>query len=295
MFSYKNISIFSKTFMFAVLLFYIVDYWILDHFFYIFSILNPKNLINDFEVWRLVTFPLAPNSFESFVLFSLTFYYISSKLELLVDKVRYPFWLLTIVFLQGIVMTLFYWNKDIQISSMEGISFFILSFYTLIQPRAKIDFLKFTNIPVVYFSSSIALLWLSMKIGFSYDNTPVLFRDLNYAFFGIFTGLLIYLQVKFSQKMIKKKKISQIHNVPIPPSEELSLVMMSSGKFKRQYQKQRDECPEEDNYYYTLSNDAEENEQKLNMLLEKIHNSGKDSLSFWELKYLKDYSESLKN
>lgn len=280
--------------MFAVMLFYIADYWIADYFFYALFILHPQQLLVDFEVWRLVTFPLAPNSFESFILFSLTFYYISSKLELLVDKVRYPFWLLTIVFLQGIVMTLFYWNQDVQIHGMEGISIFVLSFYTMLQPKAKIDFLKFNNIPVIYFSGAIFAVWLALKISFTMGNSPVLLRDLLFAAYGFIVAFLIYIQVKFSQKMIKKRRIKEPLAVPVTPSEELSLVMSSTGKFKRQHQKQRDECPEDEYYTYTLTNDEEENERKLNIILEKIHSTGKDSLNFWEMKYLKEYSESIK-
>ncbi len=293
MFPFKNISIISKSALFFMALVYFADFTSGGFIANIFA-LNPYALIHKFEIWRIITFPLIGGSAEAILLFSLTFYYISSRLELLVDKLRYPFWLFTLVFLQGIVLTLLFWKSNIIIGGMEGISFFIITFYSLIQPKSKIKFLKFRPIPIYLFSFMLVAIWLALKVySYTYLSTNISFLpSLASALFGVTLGSMIYLQIRISQKMSRNYNVNKDKNLKVTAPKELSMSMISGQKLRKQFHQQREEYKEDD-YLYQLTNDAAENEEKLNILLEKIFINGKDSLSFMELKFLKDYSKKL--
>ncbi len=292
MFSYKNISIFSKSFLILVAIVYFADFISGGYLTNIFA-LNPLAIVNNLELWRFVSFPLSAGSSEAILLFSFTFFYISSRLEILVDKLRYPIWLFTLVFLQGIVLTLIFWKSNINIAGMEGISIFVLTFYTLIQPKSKIEVLKFKPVPIFIFSLNLLIFWSLFKIiSFMGGYTNSILPSVASSIFGLTFAILIYTQIKISHKIFKNKYPNETNTYSVPAPEELSVAMMSSSKSRRQYQSQREEYKEDD-YIYKLSNDPIENEEKLNILLDKIFLHGKDSLSFMELKFLKDYSNKI--
>lgn len=289
---FRQIKIFSKSVLLTALAFYFLDY-LFDGFFYNIFVLNPVKLIGEFEYWRLFTFPFAYSTNEAFFLFIATFFFISENLEDILRQTLYPALLMLLTVLQGISMSLLFWQKDINISGMEGLSFFIIVFFLVLNPKSKIQIFEFRPIPSVLFALSIIFIWSLVKIFHIYqvgfENIDVTITS---AGFGIITGMMTSAQIKYIQKVQKQKIRDKAEGLQIPKPEEYSYAMMSGNKYQ-QYN-----SPSHDNYTdpfsgSLISEDPEINEETLNSILDKINEKGKEQLSPSEIKFLDEYSKML--
>jgi membrane associated rhomboid family serine protease len=294
---FKNTGIFSKIFIFAISIIYLLNY-VYFNFLPNFLSLQPSEIIQNFALWKLISFPLTPGSTEAFYLFVLTFYFIASKLEMIVDNFRFPIWLFILTLLQGCVLTLVFWNSHFVIAGLEGISFFILTLYSLLKPKSQLKIMR-SNISVIAFTVILTLIWAVFKFSFSiYHGSYTIIPSLSSAVFGISIGLMVYLQVRFTK--ISRRSYEQIDEkdlMSITPNELLATVRdKKKGGFLYNTEKighdNLDEFYANDKYYY-LSENAEENEERLNEILDKIGSSGKESLSPSENKFLEIYSKQL--
>jgi membrane associated rhomboid family serine protease len=293
----RNTGIFSKIFIFAISIVYLLNYIYIDFLPNLLS-LQPKEIIQNLSLWKLVTFPLTPGSTEAFYLFVFTFYFIASKLEMLVDNIRFPIWLMILSLLQGCVLTLLFWNSNFVIGGLEGTSFFILTLYCLLKPKSQLKIMR-SNISVIAFTVILIVIWAVYKFTFSiYFGSYTMIPSLSSAVFGISVGLMVYLQVRFTKA--PKKGYQQIDEkdlMSITPNELLATVKdkKKSGFLYNTEKLGHDNLDEfyESDKYYHLSENAEENEDRLNEILDKIGSTGRESLSPSENKFLEIYSKQL--
>ncbi|MDQ1266909.1 MAG: Rhomboid protein [Bacteroidota bacterium] len=281
---YKNI--WSKRIPVAVFIIYLADY-LLGGKIGDYVMLMPSLIISKMEFWRIVSFPLAHGSIEGLILFGFTFYFFAPKLEEFLNRKFFPILLFLMVCLQGIVFTLIFWKQGVQLGGFEGISIFILTLFTLINPRLKIKISNFPYINVAFFTLLILLFWGGTK-AMTYINGIGLLEISKSTFsmaFGLASGLFTYLQIYLIDRMNAKKYKQEIPEIPKP--EELKLAMMAQSKSQKLNAKLMDE-------YYKIEIDPSDlNEDKLNEILDKINDRGKDSLTPEELRFLEDYSKIL--
>jgi membrane associated rhomboid family serine protease len=274
---------FSITILLFTLVIYLVDYLLHGTLSSLFSLKTDKILIN-LELWRIFTFPFVAGSIESVLLFIFTFYSVGQKLELILEKAFYPILLFLLVCLQGTIFTLVFHKYLTDISGMEGLSFFILTLYAALKLREKSRNDRYKR--TLRFVSILVITWICAKVLHNslIDNYELM-PAISSIVFGILSGLFIYLQM-FLVKRMKSTLATKDHDIDIPKPEELSMALIAQGEMKKFNQSLQEE-------HTKYENEDGFTEDRLNRILDKILDKGKDSLTPAELQFLDDYSKSL--
>ena len=251
--------------------------------------LQPSLVITNFEVWRLFTYTFLPGTFEGILISVFALGFISFNIENKFNKIAFPLILILLMCLQGTLFSLFFWKSNRVFSGMEGISLFIITLYILLEFPNKTRQFKTHAYSSVVFTGLITILWfVSVMLHHSFrPNEEALSSSITSGSFGISAGLFIFLQIKLTQYFRQKKFKASVPTYPVPEPEELSM----AHKHKKEQYGTPKYYPDE-NYYP----DSEEvyTEDRLNEILDKINERGKESLSPEELRYLRDYSRKLK-
>ncbi|MBM2816946.1 MAG: hypothetical protein HW421_3708 [Ignavibacteria bacterium] len=285
MMSYKS-KILSRRILAGIFILYLLNFVTEGRLAGIFTLL-PSLVINKFEFWRLITYPLSYGSAEAMLILAFTFFYLSPRLEQVFNYSILPVILLLLVCLEGLLHTLFFWKTDIPLAGLEGISFFIIALTTFLSPRLKIQFLFFRKINLALVSLSVVLVWATFKIVQIEYFSHLWLIPAFAASFGISMAAITYGQIYLLHRKFLKKKAAE--KLEIPKPEELKLAMMAAkSKAAKLNAKIMDELYEsEDSEFPDLSED------RLNQVLDKILALGKDSLTSDEIKFLDNYSKNL--
>lgn len=252
-----------------------------------FLFLNSNRIIEHFEFYRFITYPLILGNNLFIFIFAPILIFVSYKLEKYLNKYLYPIFLFMVSILNSFLITLIFWNKDIYISGAETIGFFILTLATLLIPKEKIS--RNNPLTIGSFSLILGIMWIIIEYATNTSNLLYSIAPL----FGILTGFLIFIPLRNMKKYIEKrereiKSHQKQIKVNIPePEELLTMRKLSNVNISQIYHKY-----EED--YCEISDNDEENEEKLNQILDKINEKGKDSLSHYEKKFLEEYSRRIK-
>ncbi len=248
--------------------------------------LNPQMLLENYQFWRFLTYPFVLTNPEFIFFFGAIFILASPMLENYLNKYIYPIFLFLATMLQGFILTLVLWNRDVSIGGIEGLAFFVLLLLMFLKPDLKI-FRRF-SLTTAAFGLVVILMWVVMLVPLSESASFSFAEKASSALFGIGFGLSIYFPIRYMQNLIDKRKKSTvpIEPIKIPKPEELSVAMISSANLKKIYHQFEDEVD-------LITEDPETNEEILNTILEKIHQYGKDSLKSDELKFLEDYSKRI--
>jgi membrane associated rhomboid family serine protease len=247
------------------------------------------SLVFHLEWWRVFTFPLATDSIEGTILFLFTFFIFAPKLEEIFRSWLYPLILFLIVFLQGAILTLLLWNCIITITGMEGLSFFVLTVFTLINIKKKLVIFNKYFIRTFMFSLGMFFLWFTLLFFHSVaiGDYRLIFEGVYSCVFGISTGLVFYLQIRYTKSIKPQEQpTSREPNHDIPKREELSYAVMANNELRRFNKNLREELAKDEG-------SPQYSEDKLNEILDKINENGKESLSPSERKFLDDYSNLL--
>lgn len=294
MFIFKHIN-FSKIFIAFITICYIINV-VTNYYFVDILALQPKLLLDNLAIWKLFTYPLAINSLDSFVLFFFAFALSSTKLEKIIGSIRYASWLTILSIIYGSIITLSFINSTAAITGLDALSFFVITLHILLKPRTFINPFK-ARINIVTITLIFFILYISTKIliyGLS-DITSANF--LTSISFGIFTALLIYFQIKL-YKSFNSKSFGYDNLSNIPNIEFLATIKDNkSSNFLYNTEKLRfnsfNENVEEIEQNMILTEDPVSNEEKLNYILDKMNEKGKDSLTVAEKKFLYFYSMNI--
>ena len=264
---------------------YILNY-LFDGLLSKFLALNPEAVLKHWELWRLVSFPFSTTSLEGMLLFGFTFLIVGPKVEQYIGRYIYPFVLSLLVLLEGMLLTLSFWRENIEIGGMEGLSFFVLTIYSLLYFGKKADFSKYRPSKARMIVSLVAFAWASVLLTRSLmtANMDTLITNSVSAIIGMISGVLLFIQLRMLKKATKHKN-KEFPDIDIPKPEELSMAMIAQRE-RRRYQNERD-----DNNFY--GHDFTFTEDRLNEILDKMNEYGKDSLSELEIEYLKEYSRQI--
>ncbi len=278
----EKIRNFSRNFFILSVIAYLADHFMNGALSSI-LLLGPDFIIQDFQLWRLVSFSLMPASFENIVLMAFSFHIFSFLLEDILHQVLYPILVLLIAALQGILFTLVFWQSDISLFGTEGISFFVLALFTALKPTSRLRFFHAFTVKSYKVTAFVALTWIILKsiVIFAGNDTQLWLSAYN-MIFGITGGLFTYMQIK----LFKKIRESSEKNPVIPSPEELSMAYISAKSRSM-------ESAEQTRAYIPISDDPDINEEILNEILDKITEQGRNSLSPEEVYFLKEYSRQI--
>lgn len=253
--------------------------------------LNPSLIINDFQIWRIITFPLAGTSVESYILFFITFTMISPNLEKSFKKPFYLLFISLLICLHGAISIILNYNTNINFFGSEGISFFVISLFVFINFKKKIQFSKLNPIKTPKFALSIIAFWLISVVAHSYlfNDSNILYISGFSGLFGIISALLIFGEMKIIEyvKNRNKKIVEPIIEIPRP--EELAMAYSQPKFEKSRFNKFFNTHHSNDG----LFDDEDFTEDHLNSILDKVNEQGLDSLSEYEVEYLKEYSQRI--
>lgn len=186
----------------------------------------------------------------------------------------------------GITHTLIFWDGDISLSGAEGVCIAILALYTLFEPKKKIKIHFLPSIPIMFISIAIVLLWIFLKYVHSINNIGYFVQSSLSLAFGITSALLVFVHFVTIRKIFAKgdkdllKEFQRI-------DEAKKYALMREGIIDRY--KIEDEFDDFESY-----EPIEYSESRLNEILDKIIEHGKESLTFEEIRYLENYSRHIK-
>ncbi len=249
--------------------------------------LDTSLVINNFEFWRLFSFPFAHSGTESIFLFAFAFLYISPKVETAIRNKFYHLILFLLVCLQGTIFTILFSGQGAVLTGATGISFFIMSIFIMLNLNRRFMIYRKKPVRLILMISAAALLWLS-AIGlrsFAFG-TDMQYIELGSAGFGLASSLLIFSQILIlsRRKFQGKKTISERYTIPEP--EEYSHAYTARAEQRKYYNREIDDYP-----VYEPETDL--SEERLNEILDKMNETGKESLTHEEIRFLKEYSKSL--
>jgi hypothetical protein len=254
--------------------------------------LEPSLVTNNMEFWRIFTFPFTAGTIEGVFLFVFTFFFIGPKLDIKLRKNFYPIILLLLICLQGTIITLLFGHSNYKFAGMEGLSFFVLVLFTLINLNKKITFWGFRPIKSIILVTLLSITWMSsVAIHSTISGNEILIKSLSNLIFGIVTGFITYLQIEFLRRSSKRalniKKYSEKTAGNEEFQDEKTAVYIPQNEAKLSNQNSFDQK------YLNNENEFIFSEKILNNILDKINEHGKESLTEDEIKYLKEYSKKL--
>jgi len=252
--------------------------------------LNPFITVSNPELWRLVSFSLVPGTIEGTLLFSFVFWFIAPILEEHFKIKKFVFLLFLITSLQGAIFSLLFWGKNIFIAGGEGISLFVLTLYMFLEVSDSKYSMSFNawEIHSLPFIVLTTVVWFSsVLIHNSFVSGAGFTVAIIAGAFGIILGAIMFMQIKVADYLLGRKR--NVGNpVNIPSSEEL-ITSLHIGR-KRAVQNHFDA---EENYEEEFSAADYFSEERLNAILDKINEQGKESLTSDEKLYLEEYSRHL--
>lgn len=281
----------SHLFLILILIFSVLDVITGYQLVALFELNTLKVSVNS-EFWRLFSYPLSYFSIESLALATVAFGIFSPKIEELHKSFMLPIMLLLLAVMHSTIFNWIFMFEDKAMSGSEGLSVFILSFFFLNNPRAKFKLIGLPLLSARNVILGIFTMWSMIIFYKSYNlNDPAAINSAVFGSLGIMNALVLHAQIKIVDRY-RAKKIEKEHvffeeeELTKIERDELSMALIASQQ-KRFNQKQEKE------EVYSISDNAYENEELANQILDKISKSGYDSLNKNELKFLEDYSNNL--
>lgn len=250
-------------------------------------VLNTSLVINNFEFWRLFTFPFTYSGTESIFLFAFAFLYVSPKVETAIRNKFYHLILFLLVCLEGTIFTIIFSSQAGILAGTTGISFFILSIFVMLNLNRRFMIYRKKPVRLILLTSAAAMIWLgaiSLR-AFVFDTQPA-YVELASAGFGLFSAILIFTQILLLTNNRKSGKMPKPERFTVPEPEEYSHAFISGAEQRKYYNREMDDYP-----LYEPETDL--SEDRLNEILDKINEHGKESLTKEEIRFLNEYSKSL--
>lgn len=251
--------------------------------------LDIASIINHFEIWRIVSFAFVPHSLESALLFSFAFWVLGPLLEDRFKTDKFAALVIIFALLQGTVFSLIFWNSSHLIVGGDGLSLFVISLYMFSELTNKTSNFSLKSLKSLPFVLLITVVWFSsVIIHETFVPTFSFLVPMISGSFGIITAAFVFMQLKLALNFLKVNTSVSEH-ITQPQEQQIlqsNSIMKTKPVFHSEYNEEHDDMSDydSDSYY---------SEEKLNRILDKMNEYGKNSLTPDELLYLKEYSEYL--
>lgn len=257
--------------------------------------LLPIAVTENYEIWRLLSYPFFDNSFWQLLSASLLLYFFGPEIEYLLKPRRFLLLSAGFFLAHGLLyLLLTYGSPSAFSASLSGpyaYALALLSVFAYFYPGAEFTLFGIVSIRVWVFALVFAaLVVIPGLLGVIAGSQPLsLFLAGNVA--GIVLGLL-FSQVYF-QKYTMSLLTNSIKSRSAPPVKPVSKPAVPVVKKTRTEFSPSKGKPVQTPPVYSEPNDTSLDEQRLNDILDKISASGKDSLTEEEVKFLEEYSRRL--
>lgn len=266
--------------------------------------LEPPVLFQNNFYWTLLTYPLAEDSILHFSFFLIVLFVFYPLIRSLYNKWFFPIFFLLFVLLQGALVSLIFWNKEVVLNSFNSISIFILTISGLLYYKQKITFGK---LPVVKISNLVILflsIFLIMIVPEILNaNEEKIQSTAIQTIYGFVIALILYLHHYIYKKYILPRKqmesLAEIQQLLIQARESVkaleSSLIATPVELQEQTYTRNKPLPEKEIKLQKIiiPDDPEQQEQLLNTILDKIAEKGLESLNSQELEILKKLSKRI--
>jgi len=281
----RNKITFSLLFALFIGVINIIDFSIAGKLFSLFA-LSTEKIFVEMEFWRLFSYPFFGGTVEGLLLFCGIFFFVSPKIEYFLGKKIYPLFLFLISFVVAAITTIVFNSKNIIIGGLEGVSFFIFTLFMMLFVKDK--HLREKQ-PALSVGVCTVIFWGFFKYYLAKTNgIESVLPSIVISSAGVIIGLLVYLQIYFLiQSRIKKAKMRMrpMKKIKLPDNEELSFAMFNNPNFKAIVANATAKSATKKIEFY-------DDEEQLNFILDKINESGKESITPEELSFLKNYNRN---
>ncbi|MES2765936.1 MAG: rhomboid family intramembrane serine protease [Bacteroidota bacterium] len=254
----------------------------------------PQRVVENLELWRLITFPFAVHSLSGMLSLVFSVYFLAPRLEKLFPKLLFPILLLLFVVSQGLATTFFFPKEQTPFSGAFGLSFFIMSLAVFTQPRARMAVWSNFRMRTV----ALVIVLMALSTAFTAIETithagNVFFYNTFSSGFGSLAGVITaYLYSRFSQLSTAARRFPApsrevYRQSPLPAMDPFDAVLSEqpAQAINAQYS-----SPNAAQYFHEeYAND----EERLNSILDKILEQGKSSLRPDEEDFLQEYSKRI--
>ena len=249
-----------------------------------FTILVPSMIYPGLELWRLVTYPLAPDLF-GLIIGSICFSIPGEEMEGILGTRQFGLLLLMVMISSALMhVALFFGSPAFGLAGPANPAIFMLVGFVYLFPHSEIRVLFFNIrswVVVAIIAAIVLVETLTVWIG---GRTPLLF--FSYGGFGLMLGM-VYFHTRYQkyafllkpirsvERMVEKSGLaSGSHKSAGAP---LRQTQVSAGRIRMPFQKSIEMSDEE----------------RLNLILDRINEKGYSSLSEEEQRFLREYSRKL--
>ncbi len=243
------------------------------------------------EYWKILTYLLIQSDAGSLFLTLFTFLLISPFLENILTSKYFTKLLFIFALFQGIAVPLFFFlakQYNVVITGADGLAIFILTLFTLLNPGYSVALGRF-RIKTGLLTVTTIMTWLLVKTpAFLVGDWNQIVPVMAFSILGFVAGVTSYVVFKEEDKKEREKYEIDFDDLDflIPKAEELKPALIS----QQVRSKQENEVVES---HIEFTNDPYEDEQNLNIILDKINDYGKESLTSDEIDFLKIYSDHI--
>lgn len=244
------------------------------------------------DYWKAITYFIIQPDAGSLFLTLFTFMLISPFLENLLSSKYFAKLLLVFSLFQGIAVPLFFFlakQYQIVITGADGLAIFILTLFTLLNPGYSVAIGRF-KIKTALLTVTTIMTWLLVKTpGFVVGDWNQILPLIAFSVIGFVAGVVSFIVLKDEDKADADYKLEfEDIDIVMPKAEELKPALISQ---KMQNRKENESS--ENDTHIEFTNNPREDEESLNLILDKINDCGKDSLTSDELDFLEEYSNHL--
>ncbi len=282
---YHNAPVFSQLLLVVVGMSFILN--IFGHgFCYSFLSLDPDRVFKNFELWRILSYPLSSFDTASFLLLSLSLGIFASHLEITFSTKRFALSAGALVLSFGLLYSLvsLSLNQHYVLSGGDVLSFFIISLFAFLQPQRSIVLLQRYEIRAIHVILVLAASALTYRvIAFATQGVNGLYYGLLPSIYGLCFGLVVTTLLQQQLKRVRAMNLTS-HREILDDSllEQEEELVSSFGKNDRNMSK----------LFYP--DPQRSDEEMLNLLLDKIIDHGQESLTPEEKSFLEDYSQRMR-
>ncbi len=239
--------------------------------------------------WKAITYLFLQPDIGSMFLTLFTFMLVSPFLENLLSSKYFAKLIFVFSIFQGIAVPLFFFltkQYDVNISGADGLAIFVITLFSLLNPGYSVSLGRF-KIKTGLLTVTTIMTWLLVKVpAIMIGDWSVLLPVLAFTCLGFIAGVASYIVLKEDEKKENIKIDFDELDILLPKAEELKPALISK---EMHHAKEYDN----DSYSIEFTNNPSEDEESLNMILDKINDYGKESLSREELNFLEEYSTHL--
>lgn len=256
-----------------------------------YTALIPLLAVQEYEFWRIFTYPLAVTGFWNLLSASLLLYFFGPEVEHIIRPERFVRYSLFFVLLHGVLHTLLLSGTAVPLAGPYSYALAVLIIFAYVYPGAEFSLFGIISLRAWV----LALLFVAFAVVPPFimvlNGTLPIAAWLTGPIAGIGGGLL-FAHLYFHKYSIPSlADVIRARNKPevphqtrtVTPAVRRTRTEYSPSKGKRM------QTPA----MYSEPNDATLDEHRLNDILDKISEEGRDSLSEEEVQFLEDYARRL--